>query len=99
MENEANVEKPPKNPTIKNIRITSDISLTFPIKKAATIPISKQPKMFTINVPIGKFPSLPASNVVMKYRNIAPSPPPKNTTKIFSNLYTFKTFSRTNSAV
>ena len=80
-----NVVKPPHIPTDINKKI-SFLWISWLLKKAINIPITKQPNMFEIDVPIGKIVEILLKYFVIKNLIELPIPPPKKTkTKDFKS--------------
>jgi hypothetical protein len=80
-ENAENVVNPPQKPIIKKVRNSLELKLL--LNAAENIPIAKLPKIFVINVEIGKeFANNFATEKLNKKRKTLPNPPPTKTNNI-----------------
>lgn len=83
MPKDEKVVNPPKNPTVKSKRKFSGkmfVAFAKGDKNPRISAIKKLPSVFTNKVPKGNaVPNFSAKIIVAKYRQSAPSPPPKKT--------------------
>ncbi len=85
--NVLNVVRPPKIPTVRKVLTTSENRFGLADVIPNIHPIKKHPATFTNNVPKIDVAKILFDNIVVKYLNEVPIPPPINTENNFTNIH------------